>query len=88
MERSITGDWSLEDEGEYEKIDRAITRYMLTAAKKCGNRSRKRTPCSPELGWDVRTNIEGDRNPLELVLNFYFSKYDVDRDAHNKPLTI
>jgi hypothetical protein len=62
MERSKTGEWSLDDEGEYEKIDRDITRAMLSAAKKCGNRSRKRTPWSPALGmatqtiryWDVR----------------------------------
>jgi hypothetical protein len=40
-ERSKTGDWSIEDENVYEKIDRDITRSMLSAAKKCGNRSRK-----------------------------------------------
>jgi hypothetical protein len=33
MERSKTGDWSLEDEGGYEKIDRDVTRSMLSAAK-------------------------------------------------------
>jgi hypothetical protein len=94
MERSETGDWSLDDEGEYEKIDRDITRSMLSAAKKCGNRSRKRTPWSPALGMatqsirylNVRIKREGDHNPLELVLNFYVSKSDVDRDAHDKPL--
>jgi hypothetical protein len=37
VERSKSGDWSIEDEGEYEKISRNITRSMLSAAKKCGN---------------------------------------------------
>jgi hypothetical protein len=67
---------------------------MLSAAKKSGNRSRKGTPWSPALGmatqsiryWDVRINIEGERNPLDLVLIFYLIKYDVDRDSHDKPL--
>jgi hypothetical protein len=45
MERSKTSDWIIEDESDYEKIDRDITRSMLSAAKKCGNRSKKRTPC-------------------------------------------
>jgi hypothetical protein len=62
MERSKTGDWSLEDEGGYKKIYRDIIRSMLSAAKKCGNRSRKRMPCSPVLDmathsilyWDIR----------------------------------
>jgi hypothetical protein len=94
VERSKTGEWSIEDEGEYEKIDRYITRSMLSAAKKCGNQSRKCTPWSPALGmatqsiqyWDVRIKREGNRTPLDLVLNFYLSKSDVDRDAHDKPL--
>jgi hypothetical protein len=96
MERSKTGDWLLEDEGEYEKTDRDSTRSMLSATKKFSYRSRKRTPWSPALGmatqsiryWDVRIKREGDRNPLDLVLNFYLRKSDVDRDAHDKPLTI
>jgi hypothetical protein len=96
MERSKTGDWSIEDESGYEKIDRDITRPMLSAAKKCGNRSRKRKPWSPELGmatqsiwyWYVRIKRKGERNSRDLVLNFYLSKSDVDRDAHDKPLSI
>jgi hypothetical protein len=67
MDRSRTGDWSLEDEGEYEKIDRDIMRSMLSAAKKCGNRNIKRTPWLPALGmatqsihyWDVIISREG-----------------------------
>jgi hypothetical protein len=68
MERSKTGDWSLKDEGGYENIDCDITRSMLSASKKCGSRSRKRTPCSPALGmatlsiryWDVRIKRRGE----------------------------
>jgi hypothetical protein len=96
MERSKTGDWSLEDEGGYEKIDCDSTRSMLSATKKCGNRSRKRTPWSPALGmttqsiryWDVRIKRKGERNSRDIVPNFYLRKSDVDRDAHDKPLSI
>jgi hypothetical protein len=96
MERSKTGDWSIEDESGYEKIDRDITRSMLSSAKKCGNRSRKRTPWSPAIGMatqsiqycDIRIKRKGERNSRDLVLNFYLSKSDVDRDAHDKPLPI
>jgi hypothetical protein len=38
--------------------------------------------------WDVSFKREGERNPLDLVLNFYFIKSDLDSDAHDKPLTI
>jgi hypothetical protein len=38
--------------------------------------------------WGVRTKREEARNPLDLVLNIYLSKSDVDRDTHDKPLTI
>jgi hypothetical protein len=31
---------------------------------------------------------KGERNSRYLVLNFYLSKSDVDRDAHDKPLFI
>jgi hypothetical protein len=69
---------------------------MLSAAKKCGNRSRKHTPWSPALGmetqsiryWDVRIKRKREHNSRDLVLNFYLSKSDVDRDAHDKPLSI
>jgi hypothetical protein len=96
MERSKTGDWSIEDESSYKKIDREITRSMLSAAKKCGNRSRERTPWPPALVmatqsiryWDIRIKIKGERNPRDLVLNFYLSRADVNREAHDKPLSI
>jgi hypothetical protein len=96
MERSKTGDWSIEDESGYEKIDRDTTRSMLSAAKKCGNRSRKRTPWPPALGmatpsiryWDIRIKRKGELNRQYLVLNFYLSRADVDREAHDKPLSI
>jgi hypothetical protein len=69
---------------------------MLRAAKKCGNRSRKRAPWSPALGmatqsmryWDIRIKRKGERNPCDLVLNLYFSRVDIDREAHDKPLSI
>jgi hypothetical protein len=96
MERSKTGNWTIEDESGYEKIDRDITRSMLSAAKKCGNHSKKRTPWSPALGmatqsiryWDIRIKRKGERNPRDLVLNYYLSRADVDREAHDKPLSI
>jgi hypothetical protein len=96
MERSKTGDWSIEDESSHEKIDRDITRSMLSAAKKCGNRSRKRMPWSPALGmatqsiryWDIRIKIKGEHNPRDLVLNLYLSRSDINREAHDKPLSI
>jgi hypothetical protein len=69
---------------------------MLSAAKKCGNRSRKQTPWSPALGmatqsiryWEIMIKRKGERNPRDLVLNFYLSRADVDREAHDKPLSI
>jgi hypothetical protein len=33
VEQSKLGEWSIEDEGEYEKIDRDIYRSMLSAVK-------------------------------------------------------
>jgi hypothetical protein len=36
VERSKSGEWSIEDEGEYEKIDQDFTRSMLSAAKSMG----------------------------------------------------
>jgi hypothetical protein len=38
------------DEDDYEKIDRDITRSMLSAAKTCGSKNKKWTPSSPALG--------------------------------------
>jgi hypothetical protein len=71
MERSETGDWTIEDESDCKKIDRDITRSMLSAAKKCGNCSKKQTPWSPALGmatqsiryWDIRIKRKGEGNP-------------------------
>jgi hypothetical protein len=96
MERSKTSEWIIEDESDYEKIDRDITRSMLSAAKKCGNRSKKRTPWSPALGmatqafryWNIRIKRKGERNPRDLVLNYYLSRADVDREVHDKTLSI
>jgi hypothetical protein len=36
--------------------------------------------------WDVKTNRDGDCNPLDLVLKVYLCKSYVDRDAHDKTL--
>jgi hypothetical protein len=60
-ERSNSQEWSILDEDDYEKIDRDITRSMLSAARKCGSYNKKLTPWSPALGmatqaimyWDV-----------------------------------
>jgi hypothetical protein len=38
--------------------------------------------------WDVMIDRKGERNSRYLVLNFYLSKSDVDRDAYDKPLPI
>jgi hypothetical protein len=96
MERSKTGDWTIEDESDYEKIDRDITRSMLSAAKKCGIHSKKRTPWSPALGmatqairyWDIRIKRKGERNPRDLVLKYYLSRANIDREVNDKPLSI
>jgi hypothetical protein len=99
MERSKTGDWTIEDESDYAKIDRDITRSMLSAAKKCGIRSKKLTPWSPALGmamqsigyWDIRIKRikrKGERNPRDLVLNYYLNRADIDREVRDKSLSI
>jgi hypothetical protein len=38
--------------------------------------------------WDVRIKRKGECNSRDLVLNFYLRKSDVDRHAHDKPLSI
>jgi hypothetical protein len=38
--------------------------------------------------WDIRIKRKGERNPRYLVLNFYLSRADVDREVHDKPLSI
>jgi hypothetical protein len=96
MERSKNVDWIIEDESDYENIDRDITRSMLSAAKNCGNRSKKRAPGSPALGmatqairyWDIRIKMKWERNHRDLVLNYYLSIADVDREVHDKTLSI
>jgi hypothetical protein len=89
-------EWSIVDEGEYEKIDRDITQSMLIPTKKCGSRSKKCSSWSPALGmatqesryWDVIIKREGKRDPFDLVLNFYLIKSDVDREAHDRALNV
>jgi hypothetical protein len=95
-ERSNSQEWSILDEDDYEKIDRNITRYMLSAAIKCGSNNKKRTPWSPALGmatqairyWEVRIKRQVKRNPADLVLNFYLMKSDVDKEAHDCMLPV
>jgi hypothetical protein len=38
--------------------------------------------------WYIRIKRKGERNPRDMVLNFYLSRADVDREAHDKPLSI
>jgi hypothetical protein len=69
---------------------------MLRTARKCSNRRKKRTPWSPALGmathairyWDIRIKRKGELNPRDLVLNYYLSRADVDREVHDKTLSI
>jgi hypothetical protein len=68
-ERSNLKEWSILDEDDYKKIDRDITRSMLSAARKCGGK-KKRTTWSPALRmttqairyWDVITKRQGQRD--------------------------
>jgi hypothetical protein len=84
------------DEEDYEKIDRDITRSMLGAARKCGSNNKKRTPWSLAFEmatqesryWDVRIKRQGKLNPSDLLLNFYLTKSDVDKEAHDCALPI
>jgi uncharacterized membrane-anchored protein len=90
-ERIHSQEWSILDEDDYEKIDRDITRSMLSAARKCGSNNKKRTPWSPALGmatqairyWDVRIKRQGKHNLSDIVLNFYLTKSDVNKEAHD-----
>jgi hypothetical protein len=94
--RSNSKEWSILDEDGYEKIDRDITRSMLSAAKECGSKNKERTPWSPALGmasqairyWDVRAKRQGKHDPSNLVLNFYLMKSDVDKEAHDCALPV
>jgi hypothetical protein len=38
--------------------------------------------------WDIRIKRKGERNPRDLVLNYYLSRADVDREVRDKPLSI
>jgi hypothetical protein len=38
--------------------------------------------------WDIRIKRKGERTPHNLGLNFYLSRADLDREAHDKPLSI
>jgi hypothetical protein len=93
--RTKSEEWSILDEEEYEKIDQDITRSMLSGAKKCGSRSKKRSPWSPVLGmatqairsWDVRIKRQCNCDSFDLVLNFYLIESDVDKEAHDRTLS-
>jgi hypothetical protein len=65
MERSKTGDWIIEDESEYEKIDRDITLSMLSAAKKCGNHSKKNTMVTSLGHGDASYQVLGHQDQEE-----------------------
>jgi hypothetical protein len=96
IERSNSKEWSILDEDDYEKIDRDIKRSILSVAKKCGSKNKKRTQWSPALGMatqaisysDVIIKRQGKRDPSELVLNFYLIKSDVDKEAHDFALSV
>jgi hypothetical protein len=95
IERSNSKEWTILDEGDYEKIDRDITRSILSAAIKCGIKNKKPTPWSPTLGmatqairyWDVILKRQGKRDPSDLVLNFYLMKSDLEKEAHDCALS-
>jgi hypothetical protein len=95
-DRSNSQEWSILNEDDYEKIDRDITRSMLSAARKCGSNNKKRTPWSPSLGmathsiryWDVRIKRQGKRNLSDLVLNFYLMKSEEDKKAYECALPV
>jgi hypothetical protein len=96
-ERSNSQEWSIFNEDDYEKIDRDITRAMLSASRKCGSNNKKRTPWSPAaLGmatqeiryWEVIIKRQGKHNPSHLVLNFYLMKLDLDKEAHECALPV
>jgi hypothetical protein len=37
---------------------------------------------------DVRIKRQGKGDPFDLVLNFYLMKSDVDKDAHDRTLSV
>jgi hypothetical protein len=96
IETSNSKEWSILDEDDCEKIDRDITRSMLSAAKKCESKNKKRTPWSSALGmatqairyWDVIIKRQSKLDPSELVLNFYLKKSDADKEAHDCALSV
>jgi hypothetical protein len=60
-------DWTMDDENQYEAIDRDITRSMLSAAKQSNPRKMHTEPWSPAIGlatnviqyWDARIKHKG-----------------------------
>jgi hypothetical protein len=50
-ERRNSQEWSILDEDDYEKIDRDITRSMLSAARKCGSNTRNERHGCQRLEW-------------------------------------
>jgi hypothetical protein len=75
MERSKTGDWTIEDESDYEKIDRDITRLMLSAAKKCGNRSKNKHDGHQPWAWRRNlsgTGTSGSRGKVSATLDIWY----------------
>jgi hypothetical protein len=96
IERSNSKEWSILDEDNYEKIDRDITRSMLSAAKKCGSKNKKQAPWSQALGvatqairyWYVGIKRQGKCDPSDLVLNFYLMRSDVDKEASDCVLSV
>jgi hypothetical protein len=59
-------------------------------------KTKKRTPWPPSLGmatrtiryWDVIIKRQGKSEPFNLVLNVYFMKSDVDKEAHDCALSV
>jgi hypothetical protein len=86
----------MEDENLYEKIDRDITRSMLSPVNQCNLRKMHTEPWSPSIGLaihvirygGVQIKHKGNRNPMAGVMNYYLSLSDVEDDAHDKPLPV
>jgi hypothetical protein len=77
--RGNTEDWTMDDENQYDAIDRNITRSMLSTANQCNLRKMHIKQWSPAIGlaknanqyWDARIKHKADRNPTSGVLNYY-----------------
>jgi hypothetical protein len=75
----------MEDEHNYEEIDRDITRSMFSADKHCNLRKTRTEPWSQAIGlantiryWDVLVKQKGDYNPMTGMLNYYLSLSDIE----------